>query len=314
MKKEKAEAARLWFYEIPQNEPALAILGGDPGRDTALHFHNLLEIGYCRSGAGTLLLDGKKAPYRPGALRIVPPYLLHCADGDGSAGRWDLLFLDPAQLARELYPGDEPYQKEIVERLNTRAALINCGGGGGYGSLETLVRMILEEMRERRLNYRDSVKGLLLALATELMRMNMRKTDGPAPERSAGRSEKLSKIGAALAYLDESCGAQLRVGELADICHMSETHFRREFETCMNMSPADYRNLVRVQRACALMRKTNDSMDLIAQKAGFSSISTFNRNFRKFLGVSPYQWKINPGSYERTLLTDEGTVRLPLEI
>ena len=94
----------------------------------------------------------------------------------------------------------------------------------------------------------------------------------------------------------------IRVEELAKACHMSETHFRRLFEGCMNMSPVDYINLVRIQKACDLMKKTNDSMDIVAQKVGFATTSTFNRNFKKFLNTSPYQWKINPENYEHKLL------------
>ena len=51
-----------------------------------------------------------------------------------------------------------------------------------------------------------------------------------------------------------------------------------------------------------LMKKTNEPMELIAQKCGFTTQSTFNRNFRKFLDTSPYQWKINPENYEHKLL------------
>ena len=39
-----------------------------------------------------------------------------------------------------------------------------------------------------------------------------------------------------------------------------------------------------------------------AQKVGFTTTSTFNRNFKKYLNTSPYQWKISPENYERKLL------------
>ena len=92
------------------------------------------------------------------------------------------------------------------------------------------------------------------------------------------------------------------IHELAECCHLSETHFRRVFESYMNMSPMDYINLMRVQKACDIMKKTNDSMDVVAQKVGFTTTSTFNRNFKKYLNTSPYQWKISPENYERKLL------------
>lgn len=90
--------------------------------------------------------------------------------------------------------------------------------------------------------------------------------------------------------------------ELPSLCNMSETHFRRLFESYINMPPMEYLNLIRVQKACELMKKTNEPMELIAQKCGFTTQSTFNRNFRKFLNTSPYQWKINPENYEHKLL------------
>ena len=49
------------------------------------------------------------------------------------------------------------------------------------------------------------------------------------------------------------------------------------------------------------MKKTNDSMDIVASKCGFATTSTFNRNFKKYLDTSPYQWKIYPGNYEHKL-------------
>ena len=162
--------------------------------------------------------------------------------------------------------------------------------------------MIMEEMREKRTNYNDSVKGLLLAFLTELLRVNGQEGVMAAPESGVHRAVGVAKIGAALEYVEAEYMHMIRVEELAKACHMSETHFRRVFEACMNMSPVDYINFMRVQKACDLMKRSGDSMDMVAQKVGFSTTSTFNRNFKKFLGTSPYQWKISAGNYENKLL------------
>lgn len=55
------------------------------------------------------------------------------------------------------------------------------------------------------------------------------------------------------------------------------------------------------KNACEYMLQTEESMDQIARKVGFTTVSTFNRNFKKFLDISPYQWKIKPDNYERKL-------------
>ena len=89
--------------------------------------------------------------------------------------------------------------------------------------------------------------------------------------------------------------------DLAQQCHMSETHFRRIFQKKMNMTPIEYVNFVRVKKACELIDKTDISMEEVAEKVGFITPSTFNRNFRKIIGTSPYQWKKRPDNHEGKL-------------
>jgi len=40
----------------------------------------------------------------------------------------------------------------------------------------------------------------------------------------------------------------------------------------------------------------------IAHKCGFTTNSTFNRNFRQIMGVTPVEWRKRPENYEQQLL------------
>jgi AraC-like DNA-binding protein len=93
----------------------------------------------------------------------------------------------------------------------------------------------------------------------------------------------------------------MKIARLADVCHMSESHFRRLFEENIGMTPVEYLNQVRIKKACDLIRKTGSSMEEIATKVGFTTTSTFNRNFKRITGTSPYQWKKQPDNYESRL-------------
>ena len=90
----------------------------------------------------------------------------------------------------------------------------------------------------------------------------------------------------------------MKIAEIASVCHMSESHFRRLFEENIGMTPVDYLNQVRVKKACDMIRKTGYSMEEIAVKVGFTTTSTFNRNFKRIVGTSPYQWKKSPENFE----------------
>jgi len=199
-----------------------------------------------------------------------------------------------------MYPENDLLQREVLQKLNRKALFVH---EWEYRNLSLLVKMIMEEMRALPAHHTDSVRGMLYALVVELLRLSEqdeRKAEHHKVE--VRKSSGVTQIAAALDYVCMEYVHMIRVEELAQVCHMSETHFRRIFEASMNMSPVDYINLVRIQRACELLKKTNDSMDIVAQKVGFTTTSTFNRNFKKFLNTSPYQWKINPENYETKLL------------
>ena len=68
------------------------------------------------------------------------------------------------------------------------------------------------------------------------------------------------------------------------------------------MSPLEYINLVRVQSACNYLKNTDEAMSDIAAKCGFTTPSTFNRNFKQITGISPSEWRKRPENYQQQLL------------
>lgn len=84
----------------------------------------------------------------------------------------------------------------------------------------------------------------MIAFFAELLRM----CESDVSENEVKKKTGVSQITAALDYVRLEYANNIRVEELAKASHMSETHFRRVFESYMNMSPMDYINLMRVQK------------------------------------------------------------------
>lgn len=288
------------YYEIPQNEPCLALLGeawvrpyGD-GVDCQ-HFHNYMEIGFCYEGTGTVELDEETVPYKADMFMIIPKNFPHNTVSEKlSINRWEYLYIDVDVLLREIYRDNHMYADNLAAIINNRAWALEVFE---YPEAANLIRCIMEEMRYKKEFYVESVRGMLFSLLMNIARMN-RKNSGKVNKKTGGGS----RMTVALHHIGKHYAEDLTIGDLASISHMSETHFRRVFQKTMNMTPSDYLNLVRVQMACEHMKKSEDSMEMVAEKSGFQSVSTFNRNFKKFLGITPYQWKIHPENYEAKLL------------
>lgn len=301
MARKKKDTMEFRFYEIPQGEPALVLYGESWVRvyghdEFHLHFHNLTEIGICRYGDGDMYLDNDVCRYQNGTLTVIPENFPHITVSDGeNANFWEYVFFDMKSIVEELFPGNPVYQSQVIESLNKSAFISDEKKDK---AIADIINLMIDEAKNKKPYYQKKISLQLKALIIELVR----KCDVSLEEEQPVKGTNMAQIAAALDYINKNYDKPIKAIELANICSMSETHFRRIFEEYINMSPMDYVNLIRIQRACDLMKKTNDSMDLVAVKCGFSTTSTFNRNFKKYLNTSPYQWKINPGNYEHKLL------------
>ena len=68
------------------------------------------------------------------------------------------------------------------------------------------------------------------------------------------------------------------------------------------MTPSEYVNLVRIQHACELMRKSSMATDEVSGSVGFESTSSFTRNFKKLLNITPKKKKKHPENYQSKIL------------
>lgn len=301
MGRKKKDTVELRYYDIPQNEPVLALLGEDWVRDYGrekvhLHFHNMMEIGLSRYGYGLMEFGETLLPYEPDMITVIPKNYPHTTTSEeGEKSFWEYLFIDAEIVLRQMYPNNEYYQKKILKLINQKYVF---GRMDNYTQMAGVVNVIVEEMRKKNDFYRDTVKSLVQALILEIARLNK---DEEA-ELELRERPGIAQISPALDFISNNYSEAIRIELLASLCNMSETHFRRLFEEYINMTPVDYINMIRVQMACEIMKKTSCTMDEVAMKSGFTAACTFNRNFKKIVGITPYQWKKNPDNYESKLM------------
>ncbi len=300
MAKKKQQEMEFRYYEIPQSEPLLALTGQKwiqcYGKGIKkLHFHNLMEIGFCHFGSGELIIEDDKWRFEGDMFSIIPKNLPHTTNSDENVfGFWEYLFLDADSMIQSCYHDDPLFTKEFIDQVNRKGFFMHTDENS---EVAKIIQSIFKEMEEKHEFYVDSVEGLLKTLMIQIFRMNSSDVHGVKTVSSKG-----AMIARALDYISKRYMEELKVGLLAEVCHISETHFRRVFKESMNMSVVEYINLVRIQAACDLLKKTNGSMEDIAQTVGFETTLTFNRNFKRIVGISPYQWKIHPDNYEGKLL------------
>ena len=299
MSKKKKGSAEFRYYEVPREEAVLALMGNKRwiqvyGENiNNLHFHNLIEIGYCHYGAGELVIEEDQYRFGAGMVSCIPANFLHVTKSDTHVRAfWEYLYISPADILKQQ---GKPMQetRNIIDAVNRSAFFIKVEENPIF---VTLIRAIFEEMQNKNAYYRECVGGLAYTLLYENARFN-----GRGNVQSCGKNNSL-QLENAIEYVERNYPNNFKIADLANECHMSETHFRRVFQEKMNMTPVEYVNFVRIKKACELIDKTDISMEDVAEKVGFITPSTFNRNFRRIIGTSPYQWKKRPDNHEGKLL------------
>jgi AraC family transcriptional regulator len=81
--------------------------------------------------------------------------------------------------------------------------------------------------------------------------------------------------------------ARLSLATLASEAAMSPYHFLRTFRQVVGMTPHQFVLRTRMHRAAVRLRRSVAPVSTIAFDAGFNDLSTFNRRFRRLMGVSP---------------------------
>lgn len=304
MPKRRKNRMEYRYYRMPVGSPILAFLGEKwvqtygEGID-CLHFHNYMEIGYCYEGQGDILIGEEDYRFVGEQFSVIPKNCPHLTKSDpGTMSRWEYLYIDVEKLLQELYPsGSGEKQREYVQcRINAKALFERAED---FPEISDKILKVLNIMRESKEFYMEEAKGILMSLLVSIARENRVNMQEMARQSNGEMIDLM--ISDALVYIGEHYMDPIRIETLAELCHISETHFRRVFSNYMNMKPLEYINLVRIQNACELLKKTDDSVANIAYKCGFSTLPTFNRNFRQITGNSPMEWRKQPDHFEQQL-------------
>ena len=97
-------------------------------------------------------------------------------------------------------------------------------------------------------------------------------------------NEKFQQV---LKYIDQNYMYEISLDTLADIAGYSKFHFSRLFKQYNAMSYLQYINIRRTRAAEALLLDPTIPITEVAMRAGFTSLSTFNRIFKEIKHCTP---------------------------
>ena len=101
----------------------------------------------------------------------------------------------------------------------------------------------------------------------------------------------VQKILPVLSYINTNYSENIKLSDVASLLSFDESYFCRLFKNAMGTTFTEYLNFVRICKAEKLLKKTQDSILEISESVGFSSVSYFNRIFKKYRHISPRAYR-----------------------
>ncbi len=145
---------------------------------------------------------------------------------------------------------------------------------------------IIKESAERQKAYEVYIRAGICKILGFLYRNNFLSD----PEEMYNQKE-VQRILPVISYINEYYSENVTLEEMSDMLGFDKSYFCRIFKSATGATFTEYLNFVRICRAEKLLSNSKSSILDISETVGFSSLSYFNRIFKKYKNCSPRDYR-----------------------
>lgn len=104
-------------------------------------------------------------------------------------------------------------------------------------------------------------------------------------------SDKTGKIKIGVDYITENFTKDIKIENVAEMCGISHTYFKKIFKSVFGVSPKNYIINLKIQYACDLIKSKKYKISEIAEMVGYKNVYYFSKSFKNVMGISPGKYK-----------------------
>lgn len=245
---------------------------------------------------GIKFLDGFKATLEGGDVLLVPTPCRHYYvsldhNKDSELYVFGIFFDDLAnntskKSRSKLSPCELDFKKVL-------AALPKCNQHFPAiidSSVQSLISAFREEYYNQRLGSLLRQRNICQAILVEIAR---KIASGPIEHSRSNHRVQLFLVSEVKEYLWKTISRSHKLSEIAWRFRISEEHLARLFKKETGMTVMDYLRKIRVDWALTLLLSSNQTVEILAQRLGFSSSNQFCRIFKQATGQTPSAYRRN---------------------
>lgn len=242
------------------------------------HFHDKSELIYVTDGELEITLDRRTETISKNRFCLVLPWQVHS-------------FATPKHSRSIILVFPNYLIDSFVKDMRSQRSSSHV-----FEAEPPVQELFMRHLYSGKLPDEYIISGILLALCHCFI------TSGTLSPIPGNRRSTLSPD--IMQYISIHCRESLTLRQVSDKLGYSYCHLSHIFNDHLGMSFPQFLNSTRVNLSLARLRNSNESITSIAYNFGFSSVRSYNRNFKEIMGLTPTQYRsrIKEGLKEEDML------------
>jgi AraC-like DNA-binding protein len=253
------------------------------------HFHKEYELLYNIENSGTRFVGDSVHRFESGDLVLVGPNIPHYWHSDDKYFREDSKEIAKVVLIQFIknFTGDSFL--ELPEMQSVRDLLLRAEQGiqiKGVAAIEIGEKINALTQMQGRKRLLQMIE--ILCLMGEATEFNLLASKGFCEALKGEGNEKINQI---FNFMINNYQSNINFQEIANFANMNPSAFCRYFKKHTSKTSSEVLNEIRIGFACKMLINSCESISEIGYSCGYMNIPYFNRQFKQFKGLTPFQYR-----------------------
>jgi AraC-like DNA-binding protein/quercetin dioxygenase-like cupin family protein len=269
-----------------------------PHFTSPFHFHDSYELILIAKSYGKLYAGNKVLNFNDGEVYLFGPGFAHCFYNEqsfiqsGETAHAIVIFFKEDFMGKEFFAKGE--MAKVWELLTKSERGIQLAGNDlirsffyqltGSKGLQTLILLL------QLLHHLSGLKKEEITLINKTI------------PKLFSKDNYTNKLEAVFKYVIENFKEEVSSKEAASLACLSEAAFCRYFKRRTEKTFSQFVNHVRITHSTRLLLEKDMNIANVCFECGFGNISYFNRQFKKIMGQTPFEYRNTHAPKESDLL------------
>lgn len=247
-----------------------------------MHYHDFYEIYFQDQGTRDNIVSNTFYKLCPHDIMLLKPHTLHQSISPNKHTR-TIVYFTPDFLHTFF---TEYAIRELLFPFHYES--LSLSSDNYYHAAS-----IIKEMSQIDRYHPTAAAYVLLSELLQTISKNIR--EFPPDDHTHKKSDlppgEIPSVSPLISYVHENFLTLTSLEEIADTFYITPSHLCRTFKRLTGCTVIQYINMLKIQKACGLLKDTQKNVTDIAMECGFNSTMYFCKLFKSTLNMTPTQYR-----------------------